>query len=114
MRRQGPAFWAREDNYASPPRSGRNREVLCPGAGHRAVSPGEASGAISQLRKMFEVDRQGINLPRGLVATAVLLIPFVVLALVGHEKYWLSLSFGALFACEGRTLERTESRPLHG
>jgi Fusaric acid resistance protein-like len=31
------------------------------------------------------------------VATAVLLIPFVVLAAVGHEKYWLSLSFGALF-----------------
>jgi len=46
---------------------------------------------------MFEVDRQGINVPRGLVATGVLLIPFVVLAAVGHEKYWLSLSFGALF-----------------
>jgi uncharacterized membrane protein YccC len=46
---------------------------------------------------MFEVDRHGINLPRGAVATGVLLIPFVVLAAVGHEKYWLSVSFGALF-----------------
>ena len=52
---------------------------------------------MSRIEKIFEVDRKGINLLRGLVATAILLIPFVVLAAIGHEKYWLSVSFGALF-----------------
>lgn len=35
---------------------------------------------MSLLAKIFEVNQQAINLPRGLVVTAVLLIPFVVLA----------------------------------
>jgi len=52
---------------------------------------------MSRVSKLFVVDRKGINLPRGLVATAVLLVPFVVLAVWGDEKYWLSVSFGALF-----------------
>jgi len=50
-----------------------------------------------RLAKIFEIDRRGINLPRAAVATGVLLIPFIVLAAVGHEKYWLSVSFAALF-----------------
>jgi hypothetical protein len=49
------------------------------------------------VSKLFVIDRKGINGPRGLVATAVLLVPFVVLAVWGSEKYWLSVSFGALF-----------------
>ena len=52
---------------------------------------------MSRIGKIFELHWQGLNLPRGLVALGVLLIPFVVLAAIGHEKYWLSLSFGALF-----------------
>ena len=52
---------------------------------------------MSRMQKIFHVDRRGINLFRGLVATAILLVPFVVLAVIGHEKYWLSVSFGALF-----------------
>jgi hypothetical protein len=52
---------------------------------------------MNRLTKMFEVDKQGINLPRGLVVLAVLLIPFVVLTAIGQERYWLSVSFAALF-----------------
>jgi hypothetical protein len=52
---------------------------------------------MSRVSKLFVIDRKGINVPRGLVATAVLLVPFVVLAVWGSEKYWLSVSFGALF-----------------
>jgi fusaric acid resistance family protein len=52
---------------------------------------------MSHVSKLFAIDRKGINLQRGLVATAVLLVPFVVLAVWGSEKYWLSVSFGALF-----------------
>jgi hypothetical protein len=63
----------------------------------RSAPIGEECGTLSQLKKIFEVNRQGINLPRGLVATAVLLIPFVVLAVIDEEKYWLSVSFAALF-----------------
>ncbi|HTZ05397.1 MAG TPA: FUSC family protein [Gaiellaceae bacterium] len=52
---------------------------------------------MSRVAKLFVIDRKGINLRRGLVATAVLLVPFLALAVWGSEKYWLSVSFGALF-----------------
>jgi hypothetical protein len=55
------------------------------------------AGAVSRIEWIFEVDRHGINMPRGSAVTAVLLVPFLVLAVIGHERYWLSLSFGALF-----------------
>ena len=52
---------------------------------------------MSQIAKMFEVDRKGVNVSRGLVVLGVLVIPLVVLAATNHELYWLSVSFGALF-----------------
>jgi len=65
---------------------------------HRGVQPiDEECGTVSRMTKIFEVHRQGINLTRGLVITGVLLIPLVVLAATSHERYWLSVSFAALF-----------------
>ena len=52
---------------------------------------------LSQMARVFEVDRQGIKLTRGLVIAGVLLISLVALAATHHEQYWLSVSFGALF-----------------
>jgi Fusaric acid resistance protein-like len=51
---------------------------------------------MGQLEKIFQVNRQGINLTRGLWVTGVLLVPLVVLAILGQEKYWLSMSFAIL------------------
>jgi hypothetical protein len=52
---------------------------------------------VSQLTKIFEVNRQAISLPRAALATGVLLILLVVLAAIGEEKYFLSVSFAVLF-----------------
>jgi len=49
------------------------------------------------LSEIFEFNRKEINFPRGLVIVRVLIIPLIVLAVVGQEKYWLSVSFAALF-----------------
>ena len=51
---------------------------------------------MTHLGKVFQVNRPGINLTRGLVLTGILLIPFAVLAAIGRDKYWLSVSFAAL------------------
>jgi hypothetical protein len=52
---------------------------------------------MSQLAKIFEVDRKAINLPRAALATGVLLAVLVVLEVIGEQRYFLSVSFGVLF-----------------
>ena len=46
---------------------------------------------------MFELNRKGLNLPRGVASLGVLLVPLIVLAVLEQEKYLLSVFFGALF-----------------
>jgi hypothetical protein len=38
------------------------------------------AGAVSRIEWIFEVDRHGINMPRGSAVTAVLLVPFLGLS----------------------------------
>lgn len=52
---------------------------------------------MERLKAVFAVDRKGFNLTRGLTIVAVLLIPLIALALLDEERYWLSVSFAALF-----------------
>ena len=52
---------------------------------------------MTQLAKVFELNRQGLNIARGIAIAVVLLLPLVVLGLIHQDQYWLSVSFGALF-----------------
>ncbi len=52
---------------------------------------------MDRLAAIFHLNRKGFNLVRGLTIVAVLLVPLIVLSLIGQEKYWLSVSFAALF-----------------
>jgi hypothetical protein len=52
---------------------------------------------VSRLSKVFEVNRQAINVPRALEAVGVLFIPLVVLAAIGEERYFLSVTFAILW-----------------
>jgi len=52
---------------------------------------------MSRFEKLFELNRKGLNVPRGIAVALVLLVPLVVLGALGQEKYWLGVSFGALF-----------------
>ena len=51
---------------------------------------------MSQLAKVFEVKWQAFNLSRGVTVLLTLLLPYIVLAAIGLEKYWLVVSFAAL------------------
>ena len=47
---------------------------------------------------MFELNRKGLNLQRGVtLAAATMLLPLIVLTALHLERYWISMSFGALF-----------------
>jgi Fusaric acid resistance protein-like len=56
------------------------------------MSPDQKTG----LAKVLEVNRQGINLTRGLWVMGIFLVPLVVLGLLDQEKYWLSMTFAIL------------------
>lgn len=62
-----------------------------------AEQPAGKGAFEGRLSKVFELDRKGFNLTRGLVIFATLLVPLVVLGVIDKEQYWLSVSFGALF-----------------
>lgn len=47
--------------------------------------------------EVFEVERQGFNLRRGVGVAAVMLAPLIVLGVLHQEKYFLSVAFAALF-----------------
>ncbi len=50
---------------------------------------------MSQLAKVFELNRSGLNLSRGVTAAAALVVPLVVLGVLDQEKYFLAVAFGA-------------------
>ena len=52
---------------------------------------------MGPIAKVFELNRKGLNVPRGLVVLGVLAVPLIVLGVAGKEQYWLSAAFGALF-----------------
>ena len=52
---------------------------------------------MTGIAEVFALNRQGFNLRRGLEVVGVLLVPLVVVAVLGEEKYWESLTFGILF-----------------
>ena len=51
---------------------------------------------MSRLAKVFEAKWQAFNLRRGVRVLVILLVPLIVLAAIGQEKYWIGVSFGAL------------------
>src|SRR5208337_4186368 len=57
----------------------------------------EKGKTMTQLAKVFELNRQGLNIARGVAIAVVLLLPLVVLGLIHQDQYWLSVSFGAMF-----------------
>jgi Fusaric acid resistance protein-like len=52
---------------------------------------------MTQLAKIFHIERQGINVTRGLQIVVVMAISLAVMSAIGLEKYWLSLAFAMLF-----------------
>jgi uncharacterized membrane protein YccC len=53
---------------------------------------------MSQMAKVFELNRKGLNLVRGVtVAAATMLLPLIILTALGLDHYWISMAFGALF-----------------
>jgi hypothetical protein len=53
---------------------------------------------VSQLAKVFELNRKGLNLPRGLAVAGVLWALAAILVGLGHESYVLTVVFAVLFA----------------
>ena len=42
---------------------------------------------MSGLAKVFELKREGLNVPRALLVVGVLLVPAIVLGVIDKEKY---------------------------
>jgi hypothetical protein len=55
--------------------------------GHKVMSRGA---------KVFELKREGLNVPRALFVVGVLLVPVIVLGVIDQEKYLPSVVSGAL------------------
>ena len=52
---------------------------------------------MSHIATVFKLNRKGLNVRRGVGVLAVLLLPLIVLGVLNQEKYFLSVSFAALF-----------------
>jgi hypothetical protein len=52
---------------------------------------------MSQLGEVFRLDKQGLNVRRGLGVLVVMLVPLIVCHVINQEVYYLSVAFGALF-----------------
>jgi hypothetical protein len=52
---------------------------------------------MTQLANVFEIKRRGFKLRRGVGVLAVMLLPLIVLGVLNQDKYFLSVSFAALF-----------------
>jgi hypothetical protein len=52
---------------------------------------------MSWLLKVFELNPEGLNWPRGVMVLDVMLVPLIVFWAVGHEQYLLSAVFAVLF-----------------
>ena len=53
---------------------------------------------MSELAKVFALNRKGLNVPRALMITGVVMIPVIVLIVIDEERYALSVIFAMLFA----------------
>ncbi|HUK77280.1 MAG TPA: FUSC family protein [Thermoleophilia bacterium] len=53
---------------------------------------------MSRLAKLFELNRKGLNLPRGFIVAGVLLVLTALLIGLGHVGYVLTFIFAVLFA----------------
>ena len=53
---------------------------------------------MNELAKVFKLNRKGLNIPRAVAMTGVLMIPVIVLIVIDQEKYILSVLFAMLFA----------------
>jgi hypothetical protein len=53
---------------------------------------------MSELSKVFALNRKGLNVPRAVAMAGVLLVPLIVLIATDQEKYLLSVVFAVLFA----------------
>ncbi|WP_345803397.1 FUSC family protein [Microbacterium sp. AZCO] len=63
-----------------------------------------------KLAAVFGFDKSRLNWPLGLTVAAAIFIPLVLLALIGQDVYWLSVSFGALFVGLGDPGGRLSTR----
>jgi hypothetical protein len=56
---------------------------------------------MGKMAKVFELNRKGLNVPRGLIAVGIFLLPLIVLIAVHQEQYFLSVSLGAVLTPAG-------------
>jgi hypothetical protein len=54
--------------------------------------------AVSQLAKVFELNRKGLNLPRGFAIAGVLAVLAAILIVLDYETYLLTVGFAVLMA----------------
>jgi uncharacterized membrane protein YccC len=52
---------------------------------------------VSHIATVFKLNRKGLNVRRGVGVLTVMLVPLIVLGVLNQEKYFLSMSFAALF-----------------
>jgi uncharacterized membrane protein YccC len=60
--------------------------------------PGSSGAGGTRLSDVFALNREGLNAWRGLIILALFLLTLIVLNLIDEEQYFLSVTFGALFA----------------
>ena len=56
----------------------------------REGQPAHAGKVSTVLAKVFQLNRAGLNWPRGVMFVDVALVPLVVLIATGYEQYLLS------------------------
>jgi hypothetical protein len=61
------------------------------------IAPRDRDQPVSRFSKVFELNRKGLNVPRGLVIVGVMVVPLIVLGVIGKEQYWVSVALAALF-----------------
>ncbi|MFB7892420.1 FUSC family protein [Microbacterium sp. NPDC056044] len=66
-----------------------------------------------KLSEVFGFDRSKLNWPLGLTVAVAIFVPLVLLALVGQDVYWLSVSFGVLFVGLGDPGGRLATRAAY-
>jgi hypothetical protein len=71
------------------------------------------NGVIMKLAEVFGFDKSKLNWSLGLTVAIAIFIPLVLLALVGQDVYWLSVSFGVLFVGLGDPGGRLATRATY-
>ena len=52
---------------------------------------------MTQIAKVFELNRNGLNVRRAVGVAVVMVVPLIVLHVLNQDVYYLSVAFGALF-----------------